>query len=224
MSARTFPVDRIGTTDTGNAALGYRIRCACGAVCFYPLKRGVKRRRPESIPTHFRSYGWLVGTTDRKDRCPECQKRAATTPEETATMTTTQKGPVATVVPLKAEPPPEMSRADRQIVFAKISDHYTGEAYCAGWTDKRVADDLNVPLAWVREVRDQFFGAEGSNPLLDDFLKAKADFDREYMGVIEMRKRHVEEGAALRRRYDDLDGKARDLAALAKRVEKEIGR
>lgn len=224
MSARTFPVDRIGTTDTGNAALGYRIRCTCGAVGFYPLKRGVKRRTPESIPQHFRSYGWQVGTTDRKDRCPECQKRAATTSEETATMTTTQKGTAATVVPLKADPPPEMSRADRQIVFAKISDHYAGDGYCAGWTDKRLADDLNVPVAWVRDVRDQFFGAEGSNPLLDDFLKERAEFDRQYQGVIEMRKRHVEEGAALRRRFDDLDAKARDLSALAKRVEKEIGR
>lgn len=224
MTGRAFPVDRIGTTDTGNAALGYRIRCTCGAVCFYPLKRGVKRRTPESIPQHFRSFGWQVGTTGRKDRCPECLKRAAPTPEETETMTTPQKGPAVNVVPLKAEPPPEMSRADRQIVFAKISDHYSGEGYCSGWTDKRVADDLNVPLAWVREIRDQFFGAEGSNPLLDDFLKAKAEFDREYQGVIEMRKRHVEEGAGLRRRFDDLDAKARDLAALAKRVEKEIGR
>ena len=221
MKARAWPTERVETPE--GATMAYRIDCGCGAVAYYPMKRGVKQRTPESIPQHFRSYGWQVGHTVRKDRCPECMKREPSRTEEKRPMPI-EKKPAANVVPLKADPPPEMSRADRQIVFAKISDVYATNGYVAGWTDRRVAEDLNVPLAWVRDVRDQFFGAEGSNPIIDEFSKAAAAFNAEWLGLMEVRKRHLAEGVSLRNRLDDLDAKAREIASLAKRVEKEIGR
>ncbi|WP_156373882.1 hypothetical protein [Rhizobium sp. Leaf386] len=151
-----------------------------------------------------------------------------------------------TVVPLtpKAEPPKEMTRADRRIVNEKIADVYDdgAERYSLGWTDKRVADDLGVPIAWVREERDRYFGPEGSNPLLDEFLMAQADVaasvalfqaDRAALGaLVDATISQVKAGCAkvtefadgIRRRGDDLDARLRDLQALARRVEKEIGR
>lgn len=127
-------------------------------------------------------------------------------------------------LPLKADPPPEMSRADRQIIFAKISDVWDGERYCAGWTDKRLAADLNVPSAWVGDVREGFFGPEGSNPLLDQYLAAADEIRREQAGIVEMRKTALEHSAALRKRCDEQESRIRAVEALSKRVEKEIGR
>lgn len=225
MSAREWPVARLDADADGVAPMAYRIRCgSCGALAYYPLKRGVKRRTPDSIPQHFRGYGWSVGRIARTDRCPECLKRNLLPKQETIPMTTTLKGPAANVVALKAEAPPTMTPADRQIVFARIGDFYAGHGYTQGWTDKKVAADLNVPVAWVREIRDMMFGPEGSNPLLDEFLKSQAEFEREVAIVLESRKQVCEAADRVRRSCDDLSAKARDLDVLKKRVEKEIGR
>lgn len=75
---------------------------------------------------------------------------------------------------VKADPPREMSRDDRRIIFAKIDEIYVGNGYQAPWTDTAVAKDLGVPAAWVAKVRDEMFGPEGSNPEIDNFLKELA--------------------------------------------------
>ncbi|KQY27196.1 hypothetical protein [Rhizobium sp. Root482] len=225
MMARSWPIERMAPAEVGGASLAYQIRCGgCGGLAYYPLKRGVKKRTPESILQHFRGYGWDVGRTARLDRCPECLKRNPLFQQETKPMTTSQKGPAANVVALKADAPPTMTPADRQIVFARIGDFYSGHGYTQGWTDKKVGADLNVPVAWVREIRDMMFGPEGSNPLLDEFLKGQAAFEREVAIVLESRKQVCEAAERVRRSCDDLSAKARDLDVLKKRVEKEIGR
>lgn len=69
---------------------------------------------------------------------------------------------------IKAEEPPTMSREDRRLIFAKIDEVYLDETtgYSDGWTDSRVAEDLGVPLAWVKTIRAENFGEERSNAAL----------------------------------------------------------
>jgi hypothetical protein len=219
-----FPIERIDSREDGGAVRAYRITCTCGASCFYALKRGVQRRPPESISQHFRGYGWQVGTTERKDRCPECLKRLAQPSEETKTMTTPANGAAATSAAPKADPPREMTFTERRIILTQLGEVYGSAAYLPGWTDKRVATELKYPPAWVRQLREENFGPEGSNPTLDEFLQAQAAFAADRNSAQAMAVKHFEKGKELRQLLDALDGKARAMADLAKRVEKEIGR
>jgi hypothetical protein len=59
-----------------------------------------------------------------------------------------------------------MGREDRRVIWAKLEEVYADEAtgYKPGWSDGRVARDLNVPLSWVTVVRDENFGALPDNP------------------------------------------------------------
>ena len=61
--------------------------------------------------------------------------------------------------------PPEMTKEDRRIIFAEIDTHYLDETtgYATDYNDKRIADGLKVPLAWVRIIREENFGPE-KNP------------------------------------------------------------
>lgn len=63
-----------------------------------------------------------------------------------------------------AEPPRQMNKEDRRLIWGKIEEVYLDNAYSSGWNDKKVAEDLGVPLAWVKNIRDENFGPEG----LDD--------------------------------------------------------
>jgi hypothetical protein len=76
-------------------------------------------------------------------------------------------------IPIQTEPapmnhdprlPPEMTKEDRRIIFAEIDTHYLDETtgYAANYDDKRIADGLKVPLAWVRTIREENFGPEKS--------------------------------------------------------------
>lgn len=66
--------------------------------------------------------------------------------------------------------PRTMSRDDGRIIYEKLRDVYEVKSYVVGWSDKRVADDLGVPRAWVENVRSQFFGEAGGNEQADAFL------------------------------------------------------
>lgn len=82
---------------------------------------------------------------------------------------------------IKAEEPPTMSREDRRVIFSKIDDVYLDEnsGYSDGWTDQRVADDLGVPVAWVRSIRAENFGEERSNSaILKQLEEAKSALDQ----------------------------------------------
>ena len=77
------------------------------------------------------------------------------------------------MAPLKADPPPVMTKEDRRIIFAGIDDHYVDEStgYKPGWSDQKIATDLNVPLAWVRTIREDNFGPEVGDAINQELKK-----------------------------------------------------
>lgn len=145
-----------------------RVRGAA-AVCGKCGERGsVQSResvgdREDAIVAHkMRGLGWHIGKTAKDHRCPACCKGgpAKITPIFQATLSPA------------AEPPRAPSPDDKQIIFEKLRDVYAGgrAGYSGDWTDKRVAEDLGVPWAWVSEVREFAFGPERSNPVIDEQL------------------------------------------------------
>ena len=159
----------------------------------------------EVVARHFAAKGWDVGKRPSHDVCPACQQAArhrrraklSVVPdapaapvgalsfipapkEEPQPMTfVAQKNPL-TPGPLSADPPRQMSREDKRLVYGKIDEHYLDEVrgYDSGWTDERIAKDLGVPRAWVSNVRAEMFGeAEGNGEirrLLAEVIELKA--------------------------------------------------
>ncbi|WP_180897335.1 hypothetical protein [Martelella soudanensis] len=230
---------------TGMAA-ALRIVCGCCEASGYAILSAALRQGPAEVVTdHFRAGGWSVGATPADDRCPACRRntstrnrmkgqimaaakprKAAATAKALAVRTTAAAGatsePASQPVP-QADPPPAMDREDRRIITEKLDDVYGDRGYRGSWTDTTLARDLNVPRAWVSEVREAFFGPEGSNPLLDEYTAEKEGFDRLHSGFMAARKAHCEEHDRLLKMAMDLSRKADDIARIGKRIERELG-
>ncbi|TDR28917.1 hypothetical protein DES43_1544 [Aquamicrobium defluvii] len=138
------------------------VKCRkCGA------KKGFHRRRPEDLPQDFfKKHGWQLGGGVYMDLCPDC---ANTKPIKIKEPKKKMASNVTKLETVKAEQPREITREERQRIHAKIGDHYLDTGYSPPWTDRAIAEAEKVPLAWVSEIREQFYGPEGSNPLYDKF-------------------------------------------------------
>jgi hypothetical protein len=137
----------------------------------------------------FEAEGWRIGTTAAKHRCPDCIREARAAQMRYLHANKEKPMGAENVVPMppKAEPPREMSRADRRVIFAKLEEVYVDEVsgYRPGWTDQRVADDLGTPVAWVRVVRDENFGPIASNPEIDKLMAEARTFRTEATKLLE---------------------------------------
>lgn len=231
---RTFPEVPIVRGEV--RAMAMQITCAhCGAVEFYAFQNGVKRKPPIAARQAFQGRGWSVGSGPRKDFCP-LHAAPASRREKDMSGSILPKSSVAGPSPVaicrvgaemtqpKAEPPRQMTREDRQIIHAKLSDVYDKGSYLTPWTDARVASDLGVPRAWVSEIRDLMFGPENSNPAFDEFLTRVSDLKMAIARLDENEKAIADALAVARRQREKLLAEAEELRLLQKRIEKELGR
>lgn len=120
---------------------------------------------------------------------------------------------------IKADPPRQMSRDDRRVIFAKLNDVYIDESkgYDGGWSDQRVAKDLGVPLAWVKEIRQENFGLESSNEDARAVVKEAKDLLAE---INDRRKKFDEDKEKLLRSVDlsDVVKKADEIMKKLERL------
>jgi hypothetical protein len=92
--------------------------------------------------------------------------------------------PLRVPAPVPAPPMEVMGKAEKRIIFAKLNDVYEDEkvGYSGDWSDAKVAKDLGVPVAWVKEVRDESFGPEMNADLrqksYDDLAKLGERIDQ----------------------------------------------
>ena len=167
----------------------FRITChKCGSVGIQQVATFSGNFAPELLAKKWVHKGWTVGKRATDDRCPSCSKRKATKPVltvvEEVSMEDQMKQPVLSIAPVptipRADPPPVMTKEDRRIIFAKIDEHYIDETtgYSAGWSDERVALDLNVPRAWVSEIREQNFGPAVNPAFAEEIGKIEALIER----------------------------------------------
>lgn len=125
---------------------------------------------------------------------------------------------------LEVEPPVEMSREDGRIIFAKLNDVYIDErvGYGPGWSDKRVAADLSVPLAWVRKVRVEHFGDEGMSETDRATIEAAAAIRQEISAMAARIEAHARDRSDITIKLAALekDGQTlrTDIAALKTRL------
>jgi hypothetical protein len=125
---------------------------------------------PEGVAKKLRARGWTIAGTAAGDLCPRCagrntplsksQKRAAycriagvprAKPEETKVSA--------------AEKPKAPTINDRRRIMDALEAHYDTDAgrYSKAFTDDALAATLDVPRAWVAEIRLAFFGEGAGN-------------------------------------------------------------
>lgn len=205
-----------------SAAPGVKIKCdKCGyeAREYFsrkmqgPPDEGVDERR---AARKFEAVGWKVGTSRKQHRCPHCVKdgRAA----QMRFLHAKKENPVSNVVELpRAEPPPEMKREDRRIIFVKLEEVYGDEktGYRAGWTDEKVSNDLGVPRQWVATVRDENFGPIASNPEIDALIAEARSWRTEAANL-------GTEGAAISQKFERFLTEVRTLNSKAELIERKL--
>nr|WP_050995139.1 hypothetical protein [Bradyrhizobium liaoningense] len=156
--------------DDGKLVRGIIARCGapgCEAAIPLPVNTLQNSRGDDTeIEWHFiarklEAKGWRVGRSHDAHRCPRCFKAAKFSSIRKAEAM--QNGNAMTdKLKVVKDNMRVMSREDRRIIFEKLNEVYVNDkiGYGDGWTDEKVANDLGIPRAWVKLIRDENFGDE----------------------------------------------------------------
>ncbi len=150
---------------------------ACCSKCGHTQKISANNHAgsipPEASANRFRHDGWFISNREGRDLCPNCfrSKKHIKVVKETN---------VVELAAIKADPPRQMTKEDRRLIFAKIDEVYLDESkgYSTGWSDKNVASDLGVPQAWVKTIREENFGSEGANEDVKALIAEAREIER----------------------------------------------
>jgi hypothetical protein len=140
-------------------------RCSYRGCGYQDRIRDTVQVQGELAVAKFRQRGWRIGSSPAADLCPKCAKmgRKAKPPKEKKFMAT-------------AEQPRQPTIPERRQIMEELEVHYdvAAERYMAAFSDESIASKLNVPRAWVSDIRTQLFGLHGGN---ETELKVAADLE-----------------------------------------------
>lgn len=163
MAHRDFPRTSIIRGDRPVHA--YQITCSCGAHHEIAANTHSGNRSIEDLNRKFQQAGWLVGSRAGADRCPDC-----------IALDRARKTPALKLVEKPVDAPRQMTNEDRFLITSKLIEVHQGPGgrYKPGWTDAKLAEDLNAPRAWVAEVRKGMGMEEGNEEIVATVTEAKA--------------------------------------------------
>lgn len=201
MAERSFPIEQFFLS--GRAHTGPVATCRkCGVKEYFPRTGGTI-----SAQKFFQNKGWELGRSHHMDVCPKCRKPVRKyEPKPKA-----EPAPIIKVETMAAETPRTISREDRKRIHEMIGQHYLDVGYEPPWTDKLIAENLKVPQAWVAEIRDEFFGDEGSNDVFDKFRQETAAWMDEWRKL-----------QAVCSQIDALKSLGDELDAMRKKIERDL--
>lgn len=183
---------------------GYRVTCReCGTVQEMPTARFAgppnSKFEIEKITEKFTRAGWAIGHNAAHDRCPACCLKASKAPP---TLKIVETKPMA----LAAVSPSPIGVDDALTISQELNEVYGGKTvgYSSGWSDARVAEKLNVPRAWVTDIRKKVFGADslGDN---DEIRKIEADARAALGEAGALLKRYEAEVSHIRAKIDKIE-------------------
>jgi hypothetical protein len=196
----------------------FEIKCGkCGTTqtermnTFKGAKSGASDQREfQAVALKFHRAGWQVGLIPSQHRCFVCRPPAK--PLSNADLRQT-----AAVINLptqahmgREQMPTQQSTANganavlnlgpkladrdtKRLIIITLQECYDEKngCYCAGHTDKVVAQRLNCPQAWVADIRDEIFGDAGSNPELDGALTEAKDLAAEVQREVDKMRKQI---------------------------------
>jgi hypothetical protein len=222
--ARVF--ERTGIKIDNVTRPGYRLTCSACPAADHIIASGHSGNLPPDMTTKkFSEKGWTVGNNANHDLCPTCTRAKMMARRKPA-----EEQNVVPIAPafaaMAAEAPREMTKEDRRIIFGKLNEVYLDETrgYDTGWNDRRIADDLGVPLAWVRDLRDENFGPEGMSEA-DRAAIAAAEAFQGKLADLAKQAQHIEDlQEKLAKEIDELKAKFGPVARDVKEVHKAVVR
>ncbi|HEV2673272.1 MAG TPA: hypothetical protein VGV37_01940 [Aliidongia sp.] len=154
---------RITTLKSEGGAIERRFAALCGACNESTmLPERDLTIPPIAVRQKFGRIGWIVAERNaRHNRCPNCQG--------------TKRDKTTMAAPLKPVQPTGPTIAQMFQVGSQLDDHFDEKAgrYEAGWTDERISTELNIPRAFVAQVREE--GPWGKIRSFDDLDALKAE-------------------------------------------------
>ncbi|MGZ6195516.1 MAG: hypothetical protein ACXWML_09825 [Candidatus Binataceae bacterium] len=151
--------------------------------------------------------GWIVGHNEKHDLCPKCKPPAAPrSPDPTLVFkkeatkmqtpiqpapkpATTMQAAFAVAADSKAPAPRELHYKDALAISVKLNEVYLDrtKGYGDGYTDAKVAAELNVPRDWVKKVRTEIYGdGAAGNDEIEDALAACRQLLADCQPLLEM--------------------------------------
>lgn len=131
----------------------------------------------------FVSANWGLTNLERLI-CPKCEARRVEETRRETSRESERRSIIATRTAVESsarEPtPPEL-----RMIMASLEDHFSDGVWAAGWSDKRVAEGLVLPMAMIKRVREEAFGVE-RNP---ELTLLRADYDRLRDRMLDLGKR-----------------------------------
>lgn len=182
---------------------GFRVECSrCGTTESIPLNTYRGRGDDDdkvaaALAKKFEARGWKIGSGVTHDVCMACQilvPGARTKPTlklvgEAMKDTTANTPPIEAMMQkddrmgllppaVAALAPRELGVMDALTIREKLSELYLDKerGYDRGFTDKKIAEDLNVPRDWVRQVREHVYGkgSAGNGDIAETLAEARA--------------------------------------------------
>lgn len=193
-----FTVSRVGMT--------LHVPCARGHSHDVLVEPGA---HPDQVAKKMLSKGWTFG---RHLLCPDHRRNERIKPAkpkspkqgETIAMPAEANGHGSTAAPAAIKPEPsDAARKAKRLIYQALEDYYddTKKAYRPGWSDVKIARELDVSPEFVRTIREESFGPISAPPELADLMAEaatiRADF-AEYAKVAD------ERFAAIHRKISDL--------------------
>jgi hypothetical protein len=147
-------------------------RCAkCQEVSEVNWSHGYDDRH---VARYWRNHGWDFSPHNKRSCiCPKCKSKG----DAMATSARPQPAPIPPAPPatpppapalnggtpppkVEAVPPAALTRQQRHNIRLALNNHFDDEIgrYAKDWTDKRIAEHLDVPLATVKEIREAAYG------------------------------------------------------------------
>ncbi len=165
---------------------------------------------PEGVEKMFAREGWKFGAWSKgANACAACVKRAEAARKQSeggVVVHINSRTPAApATATIVAEKVAAVSPAKRKQIRDLLDGNFDEEKglYLDGYSDAKVAGEVDVPEAVVREVRETAFGPIKSSPELDVLRRLADDLDARIASQARGLDQVKADAATLRKRIDE---------------------
>ena len=210
MADRQFTCVPVTVGDDGARRSAAEVACSrCDATHRIITNTAATHLPAQVVAKKFAAAGWEIGSREGGDVCPSCRIKRRK-PRPTLTIVPKDEPMTTTVSTPTIVPAPMGTTALKKQINQKLWEVYESDTqgYARGWSDKRVAEELDAPRALVASIREEFFGPARDNPDVRELLeKAEVVFA---------------EAAALETRHSALAADVRKFLADVAQLKKDV--
>lgn len=150
----------------GSYLPGYKVACSGCARSETFTVNTRQTAAPKLIHDKMRLAGWLISRSGRKFTCPACKAASySNDPEERlkkvelpavpAKPQSLEQKPVTNKTSLAPRTP---SFREIKTIYDRLDEVFDGTLYSGEYSDAKLAEELDMPRAWVTQAREEAYG------------------------------------------------------------------